>query len=254
MHVRAGTSGFSYQHWRGGFYPQRLAPAEMLSVYARQLSTVEINSTFYQMPKPDVVAGWYDQTPHDFQFVLKGSRRITHQQRLAGSRDSVAYLFKVAAILQHKLGVVFFQLPPNLRRDGPLLEDFLAALPGDCRVALEFRHGSWREDGILQTLHERGAAVCFGDEHQLWRAIDPTTTWGYVRLREESYSDRELDHWVDEVARQPWKEAFVFFKHEVRGPELAQRFNQRAAEAAGRLKPPIKTRSVGEVAAKQGAG
>lgn len=223
MRVWAGTSGFSYKEWRGAFYPDTLKPVDYLRHYSRQLPAVEINSTFYRMPRSEVVAAWFDDTPDDFRFVLKGSRRITHQQRLQNVGDSVAYLFRVAAILKHKLGAVLFQLPPNLRKDVPRLRAFLALLPEGCRAALEFRHPSWADPEVVAVLRDHGAALCGGDEEGTSVPLEPTARWGYVRLREEAYTDAELTAWAEQLQSQPWDEAFVFFKHEERAPGLAAR-------------------------------
>jgi len=233
MQVRAGTSGFSYKEWKGSFYPASLSPSEYLSHYSSRLPAVEINSTFYRMPRSEVVASWFDQTPDDFRFVLKGSRRITHQQRLQNSADSVAYLFKVAAILQHKLGPVLFQLPPNLRKDVSRLENFLALLPDGFRAALEFRHPSWHDDEVFDVLRRHQAALCCGDETDSWQRIEPTTSWGYLRLRGESYPPASLDDWAARIEAQPWTEAFVFFKHEENGPVLAEALLGRCAPRPG---------------------
>ncbi len=238
MRVRAGTSGFSYREWKGSFYPATAMPAEYLEHYATQLPAVEVNSTFYRMPRSEVVAGWFDQTPDDFRFVLKGSRRITHQQRLQNSADSVAYLFRVAAILQHKLGPVLFQLPPGMRRDVARLDRFLALLPDGFRAALEFRHPSWHDEEVMQVLRQHGAALCSSDDGDCWRTLVPTTSWGYLRLRDDSYSATALDAWIAQIKSQPWTEAYVFFKHEERGPSLALDLLDRCAVAGPRLARP----------------
>jgi uncharacterized protein YecE (DUF72 family) len=238
MRVRAGTSGFSYKEWQGSFYPASVTPSEYLAHYSTRLPTVEINSTFYRMPRSEVVASWFDQTPDDFRFVLKGSRRITHQQRLQNSADSVTYLFKVAAILQHKLGPLLFQLPPNLRKDVPRLDSFLALLPEGCRAALEFRHPSWHDDSVFEVLRRHQAALCCGDETDRWQRIEPTTNWGYLRLRSQSYAPAVLDDWIARIRAQPWTEAFVFFKHEEQGPALAENLLERCRPQPGLARAP----------------
>src|SRR5205823_419028 len=134
MQVLVGTSGYSYAPWKGVFYPEKLPAAKMLAFYAEQLPTVEINNTFYRMPKRDLLEKWAAETPASFSFVLKSPKRITHERRLADAGDSVRLFFETAAALGPKLGPVLFQLPPNFRKDLPRLESFLAevrqAAPG----------------------------------------------------------------------------------------------------------------------------
>lgn len=237
MKVYTGTSGFSYKPWKGAFYPEGLPDRDMLAYYSTRLTTVEINNTFYRMPKSSVVASWAEQVPEDFRFVIKASQRITHRQRLRDVDDSVAYLFKVIAILEQRLGAVLFQLPPFLKKDVPLLESFLAVLPGECRPVIEFRHPSWFCDEVYSALSVGKAALCGGDLDTETKAppLVATTNFGYLRMRREdtSYSDAELDDWAARVSEQRWREAFVFFKHEVEGPMLAEAFNARFPESPG---------------------
>jgi uncharacterized protein YecE (DUF72 family) len=223
MRLLAGTSGYSYDEWKGSFYPAELKSGEMLGYYAARLPTVEINNTFYRMPRVEVVAAWAEQVPEDFRFVLKAARRITHQQRLKDSLDSVAYLFKVAAILGDKLGAVLFQLPPNMKKDVTRLRDFLAVLPEDCRAAFEFRHDSWFSDDVYSVLTERGAALCGGDVEEEAKSppLVATANWGYLRLRRNEYTEAELAAWAGKIASQRWQNAYVFIKHEVKAPSFA---------------------------------
>src|SRR5438045_8986981 len=142
MNLYVGTSGYSYKEWKGTFYPEDLANEQMLRFYGERFRSVEINNTFYRMPKASVLEAWAQEVPSDFKFVLKASQRITHMQRLKDADDSVAYLLKVVAALGKRLGPLLFQLPPNFKKDAPRLKDFLARLPPDRRAALEFRPGS----------------------------------------------------------------------------------------------------------------
>lgn len=248
MRVRSGTSGYSYKEWRGELYPDGLPAAEMLRSYATRLPTVELNNTFYRMPKATVVAGWAEQVPPDFRFVIKASQRITHRQRLVDVADSVAYLFKVIAILEDKLGAVLFQLPPFLKKDLPLLTDFLAVLPSECRPVLEFRHPSWFDDSVYDLLRAARAALCGGDLNSETNAppLVATADFGYLRMRRDdaSYSAQELDSWAERIAEQRWSEAFVFFKHEQQGPALARAFNARfPASREASLDEPVLARA-----------
>ncbi len=227
MRLRAGTSGFSYKEWKGPFYPDKLPDKEMLSFYAERLSTVEINNTFYRMPKPSVLEGWTRKVPEDFSFVLKASRRITHHTRLQeASYDSVEYLWSVARALGAHLGPILFQLPPNLKKDAHRLSTFAASLPPGMRAAFEFRNESWFDNETFETLRRHGHALCLADTEELDEPeIVGTGNWGYLRLRRESYTDDALRGWLEAIDAQSWKECFVFFKHEDDGaaPRLAAR-------------------------------
>jgi uncharacterized protein YecE (DUF72 family) len=123
MNLYVGTSGFSYKEWKGTFYPADLPDKQMLHYYGGRFRTVEINNTFYRMPKPALLEAWASDVPPDFRFVLKASQRITHVQRLKNTDDSVSYLLEVAGTLKERLGALLFQLPPSLRKNLPLLRD-----------------------------------------------------------------------------------------------------------------------------------
>ncbi len=229
MQVLVGTSGYSYKEWKGTFYPEDLKAADMLRYYAERLATVEINNTFYRMPTDAMLAHWAEQVPEGFTFVLKGAQRITHMKRLKDVADPVDYFFRTAATLGPRLGPVFFQLPPNLKKDVERLREFLGLLPADRPVAFEFRHESWFDEEVYSALREKGAALCAADTDDSGAEgapIVPTTSWGYLRLRRADYDDVALRSWVDRVHAQPWERAFVFFKHEDagKGPAMAARF------------------------------
>jgi uncharacterized protein YecE (DUF72 family) len=235
MQVLVGTSGYSYKEWKGTFYPEDLKAADMLHYYAERLATVEINNTFYRMPTDSVLENWAGQVPKGFTFVLKGSQRITHMKRLKDAADPVAYFFRTAAALGPRLGPVFFQLPPNFKKDVPRLRDFLALLPAAPPVAFEFRHESWFDEEVYDALREKGVALCAADTDESGdqgAPIVPTAAWGYLRLRRAEYDDAALLAWIGRVHAQPWERAFVFFKHEDagKGPAMAARFGAALTE------------------------
>lgn len=232
MNLYVGTSGYSYKEWKGTFYPTDMSAKGMLHYYGEQFKTVEINNTFYRMPKISVLEAWSGEVPKDFKFVLKASRQITHIQRLKNSADSVLYLIEVAVALKERLGALLFQLPPNLKKNVPRLRDFLALLPPERRVAFEFRHQSWFDDEIFGLLHDHQAALCIAEaETDLEVPFVATSDWGYLRLRRPDYDDVELKKWVHLVREQGWQDSFVFFKHEDEGkaPQMAKRFLELAA-------------------------
>jgi uncharacterized protein YecE (DUF72 family) len=220
-----GTSGFSYKEWRGPFYPKTLPAAEMLGFYASRLPAVEINNTFYRMPKPELLARWRDSVPDHFRFVIKAPRRISHTKRLADCDDEASRLFGVVDDLGATLGAVLVQLPPHFRADVGRLNAFLDLVPARIPVALEFRHDSWRSDAVLDALERHGAARVTVDTagNAPRDALPATARWTYLRLRAPEYSDAALRAWRDHCFR--FERAFVFFKHEdeAAGPALAER-------------------------------
>lgn len=231
MNLYVGTSGYSYKEWKGPFYPEDLPDKQMLRFYGERFRSVEINNTFYRMPKESVLEAWAAEVPANFKFVLKASQRITHHQRLKDSADSVAYLLKVGGALKERLGPLLFQLPPFLKKDAPRLREFLALFPAPCRVAFEFRHQTWFDDEIFGLLRERQAALGIAEaENDLEIPMVSTADWGYLRLRRPDYGAPELKTWLERVRQQNWQDAFVFFKHEEegKGPEMARRFLELA--------------------------
>ena len=234
MNLYVGTSGYSYKPWKGSFYPADLHDDQMLRFYGQHFRAVEINNTFFRMPKPAVLNAWAREVPEDFRFVLKASRAITHMRRLKDAGEPVSYLLKVAATLHERLGPLLFQLPPNLKKDVPRLRDFLALLPRDRRAAFEFRHQSWFDDEVFDLLRVHEAALCIAEaEDDLEIPFVATAYWGYLRLRMPDYTAAELKTWVKRVSEQNWRDAFVFFKHEdeATGPKLATRFMELAAKS-----------------------
>lgn len=227
MNLFVGTSGYSYKEWRGSFYPQDLPEKQMLHFYGQQFSTVEINNTFYRMPRPSVLEAWVHEVPPDFRFELKAPQRITHLLRLKNAAESVGYFLKVAETLKNHLGALLFQLPPNLKKDAPRLREFLALLPRQPHSAFEFRHQSWFDQEVFDLLHDHQCSLCIAEaENELDVPFVATANWGYLRLRRPDYTDRDLANWCKRLRQQNWNEAFVFFKHEdeAKGPAMAKRF------------------------------
>ena len=225
--LRTGTSGFSYKEWKGTFYPDRLPAARMLEYYSRQLPSVEINNTFYRMPRAEMLEKWATQVPDDFAFVLKANRRITHMKRLRDAADPLEYQARTAiGALGEKLGPILFQLPPYLRRGVDRLRDFLAILPDGLRAAFEFRHESWFVDEVYEALADRGAALVTADTGEGEAPVVETASFGYARLRRPGYEERELADWAEALNRPAWSDVYVFFKHEDEGagPRMAGAF------------------------------
>jgi len=224
MNLLVGTSGYSYKEWKGGFYPEDLPGDEMLRHYGTQLPAVEINNTFYRLPRASVVESWAGQVPEDFRFAIKASRRITHMKRLRNAEDETRYLLKTLESLGEKLGVVLFQLPPHVHKDVAKLSAFLPLVPGGVRAAFEFRHESWMDEEVHEALRRHNCAWCLTDATDPSESIS-TADWGYIRFRDVDHTDAQLSAWLDRFAEHQWDSTFAFFKHEesTEGPELARR-------------------------------
>lgn len=227
MELLAGTSGYSYKEWLGRFYPAGLPASDMLGHYARHFRTVEINNTFYRMPAAAMLARWREAVPEHFSFTLKAPRRITHEKRLRDAEPDVAELFRRAAELGDKLGVMLFQLPPFLRKDLPCLRDFLAVLPAGRRCAFEFRNISWQRDEVYDALRGHAAMLCVTDTEEGDTPFVATADCGYIRLRRTHYDEAALRAWVERIAARRLARTYVYFMHEdeARGTRFAQSLN-----------------------------
>ena len=228
----AGASGYSFKEWKGTFYPDDMKPDGMLAWYGARLPTVEINNTFDRMPNASMLENWAATTPAHFRFAIKASRRITHIARLKAesAADSLQYFYRMLEALGEKRGPALFQLPPNLKKDVPRLQAFLALLPDDHRAAFEFRDDSWFADDVYDLLKSAGAALCLSERSD--DAPPPlveTAPWGYVRLRLESYADDDLRRWAKRLRETAWHTTYVYFMHEPTAPAYASALTKFAA-------------------------
>jgi len=231
----AGASGYSFKEWKGTFYPVDLKADAMLGWYAQRLPTVEINNTFYRLPKAEMLEHWAASTPAGFRFAIKASRRITHMARLKAdsAADAVGFLYRNLAALGDKRGPVLFQLPPFLKKDLPRLIEFLQILPAQHRAVFEFRDDSWFADDVYGALKDAGAALCLSErEGDAPPPLVETTSWGYVRLRFENYSERDLQQWAARLAGAGWREIHAYFMHEPTAPAYAQALMAAFGQAA----------------------
>ena len=229
MRILAGTSGWSFKEWKGSFYPRELPDDGMLGYYAAKFPTVEINNTFYRMPKETVLLDWAAKVPASFRFAIKASQRITHYGRLKPDEvaDSVQYFTRMTNELGERRGPTLFQLPPNLKKDLPRLAEFLELLPRGWRSAFEFRHSSWLDDDVYEILRARDAALCIADHDDFLTPALRTASWGYARLHRLTYDDASLREWRVRLEGLGFDELFVFFKHDETagsGPTAAQAF------------------------------
>lgn len=225
MRLFAGASGYSFKEWKGTFYPPAMKPDGMLAFYSARLPTVEINNTFYRMPRTEMLDNWAKTVPAAFRFSIKASRRITHfaQLKPESAADSVSFLYRSLESLGEKRGPVLFQLPPFLKKDLPRLRDFLDLLPQGHEAAFEFRNDTWLSDDVYETLKTKGASLCLSErEDNAPPPLVETTGWGYVRLRLEEYADADLERWARRLQDTRWSAIYVYFMHEPTAPAYAQ--------------------------------
>jgi uncharacterized protein YecE (DUF72 family) len=227
--VRVGLSGWNYAHWRDGvFYPPRLPASRWLEFYAGRFDTVEVNSTFYRLPRVDAVARWVEQTPDDFLFSVKASRYLTHIKRLRDLGPGLdRFLERIEPLLRSpKLGPLLWQLPPTLRRDDIRLAEALARLPRELRHCIEFRHSSWFVEDTYALLREHDVALAIGDRPQVnaFQAHELTADWTYVRFhggtrgRRGNYSESELREWAQRLRNwSATREVFAYFNNDWEG-------------------------------------
>jgi uncharacterized protein YecE (DUF72 family) len=220
--IYIGTSGWQYRDWKNGFYPRGLAQRAWLAHYASVFPTVEVNNSFYRLPKEETFDKWQEATPQDFLFAVKASRYITHIRRLRQAKDSVQLFWSRATRLRSKLGPVLFQLPPNFKADPPLLEEFLKVLPKGMRAAFEFRDDSWQNQDVLELLEHAGAAWVLADRPG-WRVPEIVTGgWSYVRFHQgrsfhPGYTRSKLRRWADRIASTDARDTFVYFNNDALG-------------------------------------
>jgi uncharacterized protein YecE (DUF72 family) len=227
MHsCRIGCSGWSYPHWRDRLYPEGLPQRRWLERYATVFDTVEVNATFYRLPRRDTVSAWVAETPAEFLFAVKASRYLTHVRRLTDLGRGVERFYdRIAPLVEaSKLGPVLWQLPETFHRDDDRLADALDRLPAG-RHAFEFRHVSWFAPDVYALLAAHGAALVVGDHPERpFQAHELTAGWTYLRFhhgsrgRRGNYSGRELDAWARRIGR--WREragVFAYFNNDQEG-------------------------------------
>jgi len=214
----AGTSGWAYPSWKPEFYPAKLPQRSFLQYYATQLNAVEVNFTFRQLVKETTAQKWIAETPAGFRFSVKAHQVITHIKRLKKTEDFIPrFLGTIEPLAQAgKLGPVLFQLPPNLKADEKLLEEFLAVLPRGVASAFEFRHASWFTDEIFALLKSRNRALCVAETEERVTPDVVTADFCYYRYRKPSYTPEERQAMVNRIQehRSQGRDLFAYFKHE----------------------------------------
>ncbi|HET7531438.1 MAG TPA: DUF72 domain-containing protein [Mycobacteriales bacterium] len=242
MTVLVGTSGWQYRHWRHIYFRRGTPQNRWFEQVLHDFRTVELNVTFYRLPKAEVFAGWYARSPADAVITVKASRYLTHVKRLRDPQPSVDMLLDRVRPLREKLGPILVQLPPDLSADVAALDETLRCFPSGVRVAVEPRHESWWTDDLRRCLELHGAALCWADRRgaitPLWRTAD----WGYLRFHEGRhdpwpfYTDAELDGWADTVTSTypaDGEDVFVYFNNDPGGAALVDAITF-AGQVAGR--------------------
>jgi uncharacterized protein YecE (DUF72 family) len=221
--VRVGCSGWNYAHWRELVYPKGLPARRWLARYAELFDTVEVNSTFYRLPRRESVAAWVAETPRGFLFAVKASRYLTHMKRLTDLGRGVERFYERIdpLVRSPKMGPVLWQLPENFHRDDERLASALAGLPPG-RHCFEFRHPSWFREEVYALLREQGAALVIGDHpERRFQTNELTADWTFIRFhyggrgRNGNYSERELEEWVRRI--EGWRESadvYAYFNND----------------------------------------
>ncbi len=229
-----GVSGFSYASWKGRFYPKETKAEEFLAYYSAHLGSVEVNSSFYATPGQATVKGWSAKTAETFKFSFKASRQITHMLKLGkGAAEEAERLSSVLGLLGPRRGAVLFQLPPYLRHDPRLLDDFLSKTSGIENRVFEFRHESWLQESTYRMLEKHGAGFCIAETEDMKPVFRVTGGFAYLRLRRDRYDPTAIDRWarkIGEVA-QGARECYAYLRHDETGENaiLAQRLSEKIA-------------------------
>ncbi|MCD6104241.1 MAG: DUF72 domain-containing protein [Thermosipho sp. (in: Bacteria)] len=177
-----GTSGWSYNHWVNIFYPENLEKNKWLNFYSKHFNTVEVNSTFYRIPFENIVKSWYKKTPENFFFAIKGTKVITHRMKLNGVDEYLKKFIERVSLLNGKLKVILWQLPPSLKKDIPLLENFIKILPINYKHAIEFRNITWFDDELFDILEQNNIAFCISDSSRYKSLWIKTADFVYIRF------------------------------------------------------------------------
>jgi len=217
-----GCSGWHYEHWRGLYYPEELPKPKWLQFYAGQFNTVELNNSFYKLPSEKAFTTWWESTPDNFTFAVKVSRFITHIKRLKNLGSAVESFLSRADLLGGKLGPLLYQLPPNMKRNDELLQDFVSSLPPQYQHVFEFRHESWIDEAVFDILREYNTGLCVFDMPGFGCPLIATSDFAYVRfhgsesLYSGCYSDQELSQWAQRIARlgKDVKASYVYFNND----------------------------------------
>jgi len=232
--LKIGTSGWNYNHWKKTFYPPDVTKSKWLEYYTDHFDTVEVNATFYRLPKAKTFENWYERTPENFQWAIKGSKFITHTKRLKKTGEPLERLYKSVQTLKEKTGPILFQLPPSLRFEQERFQAFCKDLRPGFRYTLEVRHDSWIDEKVFKILKENNVALCISDSAGRYPYCEAVTAdFIYVRLHgskqlyASEYSETELQEWANKI--REWNgDTYVYFDndHEAYAVKNAIRLKQ----------------------------
>jgi uncharacterized protein YecE (DUF72 family) len=223
--IRIGTSGWHYAHWEGLFYPEKLPKSKWFEHYAKDFDTVEINNTFYQLPKKQTFELWHKQAPKNFLYTVKANRYITHLKRLKEPKEPLGRFFERVQLLKTNLGPILYQLPPSFHKDLDRLEGFLQALPKGRQAIFEFRHKSWFSDDTYELLDRFSTGFCV---HDMAGVPAPRVVTGdiiYVRFHgatgkyQGNYTKAVLKNWAKWLKENTKKvrSIYAYFNNDVHG-------------------------------------
>jgi uncharacterized protein YecE (DUF72 family) len=223
--VWIGTSGWHYKHWVGAFYPPRTAASKMLAYYSERFDTVELNNSFYHLPKKSSLETWRDSTPKGFCFAVKGSRFLTHMKKLKDAEQGLEKFLDVVEVLHHKLGPILFQLPPNWQVDPERLANFVSLLPHEHRYAFEFRNETWNVPEVYELLARHNIGYCIFHLAGFQSPMEVTADFVYVRLHgpggkyQGSYDDAALSEWARRIGewRRKLRAVYLYFDNDQAG-------------------------------------
>lgn len=221
--IRIGTSGWYYDHWKKRFYPEHLPKSKWFPYYADHFDTVEINNTFYHLPKAQTLKNWHAQAPNNFLYTVKANRYITHIKRLKDTKDEVARFFERVNLLKDHLGPILYQLPPSLHKDLDLLAAFIKLLPKKRLAVFEFRHKTWYTDDTFELLDKSNAAFCIHDLDHLATPRTITAETIYIRFHgttgkySGNYSGKILADWAKWIKSQlpQVTAAYAYFNNDI---------------------------------------
>lgn len=216
-----GCSGFYYNHWKGRFYPEKLAKTKWLQYYAEHFNTLEVNSSFYRYPSESTMRGWYQKTPGDFRFTLKANRVITHTYKFHNTEQYTSNFYKLAHLLGEKLLCVLFQLPPFVHKNLELLQKIASQVDRSVTNVVEFRHESWWDSEVIKFMEEQGLVFCSVSSSALPETLVKTAPTLYVRFHGKDgwymgdYPDEELEAWAQKIKGKNAERVFCYFNNDV---------------------------------------
>lgn len=234
MQLFIGCSGWNYRNWKGLFYPDNLAQKNWLQYYAGIFNSVEVNNTFYRLPRASTLQNWKKTVPGSFCFTLKGSQFITHMKKLNDCAESLNKFEDIAVNLEHKLGCVLWQLPPSLHRDDERLINFCKILNRHHENVIEFRHKSWFCDEVYDILRTHNVVFCSLSSPVFPEELITTTQTAYIRFHgkgkkwyDYSYSKTELNEWKERILACDAEKMYIYFNNDI-GAEAPKNARQLA--------------------------